>query len=181
MLERLLPGERSSFALSLSAGDEDASSEHSFRIEAKGGKVSISASGTNELAAGLGHYLREFCDCVIGWPRGGGSRVAKPAGGWPDATVSRKRSVPWSYAMNVCTHSYSLVWYGWGEWEAFIDWMALSGINMCRPPPSIRGCFLSPASADKKHLFVTVPPRSDQEMLAGISPRRARRRSRTRY
>ena len=159
MLERLLPGERSSFALSLSAGDEDdASSEHSFRIEAKGGKVSISASGTNELAAGLGHYLREFCDCVIGWPRGGGSRVAKPAGGWPDAAVSRKRSVPWSYAMNVCTHSYSLVWYGWGEWEAFIDWMALSGINMCRPPPSICGCFLSPASADKKHLLVTVPP-----------------------
>ena len=148
MLERLLPGERSSFALSLSAADEDdiASSEHSFHIEAKGGKVSISASGTNELAAGLGHYLREFCDCVIGWPRGGGSRVAKPAGGWPDAAVSRKRSVPWSYAMNVCTHSYSLVWYGWGEWEAFIDWMALSGINMCRPPPSI--CCL----------FVTVPP-----------------------
>jgi alpha-N-acetylglucosaminidase len=31
--------------------------------------------------------------------------------------------------MNVCTHSYSLVWYGWKEWEAFIDWMALSGIN----------------------------------------------------
>ena len=31
--------------------------------------------------------------------------------------------------MNVCTHSYSLVWYGWEEWSVFIDWMALSGIN----------------------------------------------------
>ena len=32
--------------------------------------------------------------------------------------------------MNVCTHSYSLVWYDWNHWTAFIDWMALSGINM---------------------------------------------------
>ena len=32
--------------------------------------------------------------------------------------------------MNVCTHSYSLVWYAWSDWEAFIDWMALSGINL---------------------------------------------------
>jgi hypothetical protein len=31
--------------------------------------------------------------------------------------------------MNVCTHSYSLVWYDWAAWERFIDWMALSGIN----------------------------------------------------
>jgi alpha-N-acetylglucosaminidase len=32
--------------------------------------------------------------------------------------------------MNVCTHSYSLVWYDWPAWERFIDWMALSGINL---------------------------------------------------
>jgi hypothetical protein len=32
--------------------------------------------------------------------------------------------------MNVCTHSYSLVWYSWEDWEAFIDWMAVSGINL---------------------------------------------------
>ena len=32
--------------------------------------------------------------------------------------------------MNVCTHSYSLVWYNWEQWSAFIDWMALSGINL---------------------------------------------------
>jgi hypothetical protein len=32
--------------------------------------------------------------------------------------------------MNVCTHSYSLWTYTWEEWSAFIDWMALSGINL---------------------------------------------------
>jgi hypothetical protein len=32
--------------------------------------------------------------------------------------------------MNVCTHSYTLVWYTWQQWSVFIDWLALSGINM---------------------------------------------------
>lgn len=25
---------------------------------------------------------------------------------------------------------YSLVWYSWGDWQEFIDWMSLSGINL---------------------------------------------------
>eukprot|EP01047_Picozoa_sp_COSAG01_P003259 COSAG01_NODE_95_length_26957_cov_48.328617_6_plen_171_part_00 len=125
LLERILPGERASFSFSFVA-----SPALGYTVSASGGKVSITAAGTNELAAGLGFYLREHCNNVIGWPRGGGSHIFKPAGGWPALpAVTRKRAVPWSYAMNVCTHSYSLVWYGWPEWEAFIDWMALSGIN----------------------------------------------------
>jgi alpha-N-acetylglucosaminidase len=139
ILDRILPGERAHFTFHLSAAENAAetvdkvtlagSDAAGFSVEASGGKVSITASGTNELAAGLGFYLREHCYCVIGWPRGGGSQISRPEGGWPDASFKKTRIVPWSYAMNVCTHSYSLVWYGWEEWETFIDWMALSGIN----------------------------------------------------
>ena len=32
-------------------------------------------TGANEISAGLGFYLREHCSMVIGWPRGGGSRI----------------------------------------------------------------------------------------------------------
>ncbi|KAL3938191.1 MAG: hypothetical protein SGARI_001841, partial [Bacillariaceae sp.] len=32
--------------------------------------------------------------------------------------------------MNVCTHSYSLVWYDWQAWQSLIDNLALRGINM---------------------------------------------------
>lgn len=32
--------------------------------------------------------------------------------------------------MNVCTHSYSLVWYDWKAWQSLIDGLALRGINM---------------------------------------------------
>lgn len=34
------------------------------------------------------------------------------------------------YYQNVCTHSYSFVWWDWARWEQEIDWMALNGINL---------------------------------------------------
>ena len=33
-------------------------------------------------------------------------------------------------SQNVCTNSYSLAWYSWADWQVFIDWMALSGLNL---------------------------------------------------
>ena len=34
------------------------------------------------------------------------------------------------YYQNVCTSSYSFVWWDWTRWEKEIDWMALNGINL---------------------------------------------------
>ena len=67
---------------------------------------------------------------TIGWKRGGGSNIFIPKE-WPaiSETITMKRNAPYSYMMNVCTHSYSLVWYSWNDWERFIDWMALGLFN----------------------------------------------------
>ena len=69
---------------------------------------------------------------TIGWPRGGGSNIFIPEK-WPAIgadPITKRRIAPWSYIMNVCTHSYSLAFYDWNQWEAFIDWMSLTGINL---------------------------------------------------
>ena len=34
--------------------------------------TAISGTSASELTAGLGFYLREYCNMTIGWPRGGG-------------------------------------------------------------------------------------------------------------
>jgi alpha-N-acetylglucosaminidase len=34
------------------------------------------------------------------------------------------------YYQNVCTVSYSFVWWDWARWEREIDWMALHAINL---------------------------------------------------
>lgn len=89
--------------------------------DAADGKVAITGATASDVSAGMGHYLMEYCNLTFGWPRGGGQNVFAPSP-WPTVgeKVTKTRSAPWCYIMNVCTHSYSLVWYSWAEWEAFI-------------------------------------------------------------
>ena len=127
LLERMLPGSSAHFELALVARCPGvAPGKACFTLaDGAGAKTQIGGTSASELTAGIGVYLREYCNMTIGWPRGGGSRVFVPSQ-WPKvgAPVSRPRSVPYSHVTQVCTHSYTLVWYDWGAWEAFIDWMA---------------------------------------------------------
>ncbi len=130
LLERVIPGSSSHFSLSFDTNGSEAAFYRLADIS-ETGQVGISGTGASELTAGVGWYLREICNMTFGWPRGGGSNVFLPSI-WPPVggVVTHKRIAPWSYFMNVCTHSYSLVWYDWPEWEKLIDWMALNGINL---------------------------------------------------
>lgn len=94
--------------------------ESSQYVEIRGGTLS-------DLTAGLGQYLK-YSNVTVGWPLGGGSSLELPDR-WPEWHVQKRRSVKYSSFMNVCTHSYSLVWYDQKDWEQFIDWLALNGIN----------------------------------------------------
>lgn len=101
-----------------------------FELSSDHDKIKIVGSTVSELGAGVGWYLRHYCNMTLGWPMGGGSRVVVPEK-WPSLPekIRKTRAVPWSYFMNVCTHSYSLVWYSRQDWEQYIDWLSLTGIN----------------------------------------------------
>ena len=82
-----------------------------------GGKVRIEASSLSELTYGIGYYLRFYCAVTVGWPTGGGSynplaNISTPDR-WPVVGESfvLHRAVPFTWQDNVCTHSYSYVWY----------------------------------------------------------------------
>ncbi len=139
LLERVLPGSSAHFDLAI---DRDhrcpgvPSGKACFTLaDGAGGKTTITGTTASELTGGLGVYLREYCGMTIGWVRGGGSYLFTPTV-WPavGSPVSRARSVPYSHVTQVCTHSYTLVWHDWLEWEAFIDWMALAGHNSIVAP-----------------------------------------------
>lgn len=40
------------------------------------------------------------------------------------------RADQWSYYQNVCTPSFSFVWYSWADWEVELDLLAMSGVNL---------------------------------------------------
>ena len=132
LLERLYPGASPSFALTLDAACPTAAACFTLAGGA-GGAVAIAGTTASELSAGLGAYLRDYLNATVGWPRGGGSRIPPAPAAWPAVragTPAQSRAAPFSFVMNVCTHSYTLVWHDENAWEGFIDWAALNGINM---------------------------------------------------
>jgi alpha-N-acetylglucosaminidase len=111
-----------------------------FALSQSGGKVKIAASSMSELTYGIGYYTRYTCGLTVGRDKWGGSHTN--ASSWPCSSelepVTVQRAVKYTYQDNVCTHSYSYVWYGEEEWTQHIDQMALSGINVRHkylPPP----------------------------------------------
>jgi hypothetical protein len=132
LVERLLPGASPHFNFSLVAGCAGGAPGCFSIADGPGGLTSISGLTTSDVSAGLGHYLREVCNLTIGWPRGGGNNLFVPSP-WPavGTPITRPRTTPYTYSSeNVCTSSYSLVWYSWDQWSQYIDLQALNGVNL---------------------------------------------------
>lgn len=52
----------------------------------------------------------------------------------PNISIYASRSFEFTYYKNPCTDSYSMAFWTWTEWEAHIDWMLLSNINLMLLP-----------------------------------------------
>ena len=100
-----------------------------FRLSSRGSRIVIEGNNANSMAVGLNHYLKYYCLVNVGWfswdridvPRKL-PKVAEP--------VEVKARVEDRFFLNYCTYGYTMPWWQWSEWEHFIDWMALQGINL---------------------------------------------------
>ena len=100
-----------------------------FELSSKGGKIIIKGTNANSMAVGLNHYLRYYCNAVYSWfdyePMTMPKRLPKVEG-----TIRNSARVKDRFFLNYCTYGYTMPWWKWDEWEHFIDWMALNGVNM---------------------------------------------------
>ncbi|XP_059854528.1 alpha-N-acetylglucosaminidase [Delphinus delphis] len=131
LLVRLLgPGPAAAFSVSVERALAAESGLDTYRLSGGGVGTRVRVLGSTGVAAaaGLHHYLRDFCGCHVAWS-GSQLRLPQPLPVVPEelteATPNRYR-----YYQNVCTQSYSFVWWDWARWEQEIDWMALNGINL---------------------------------------------------
>ncbi|MDO5105935.1 alpha-N-acetylglucosaminidase [Capnocytophaga sp.] len=103
-----------------------------FNIERKKNKIHISASNSNALARGLGHYLRFIAHRSLSHL---GDNLAKPDKiSFPTEKISVVSPFSYRYALNYCTISYSMPFYSWTDWQKELDWMALNGVNLLLTP-----------------------------------------------
>ncbi|XP_062511112.1 alpha-N-acetylglucosaminidase-like isoform X2 [Corticium candelabrum] len=105
-----------------------------FEIDSSGNADQVTIRGNTgvAMASGFNWYLKYYCNCHVSWGvNGTGDQLNVPT---PLPRVTQKvrieSPVKYRYYMNVCTVSYSMVWWDWQRWQREIDWMALQGINL---------------------------------------------------
>ena len=100
-----------------------------FRLSSEGSHVIIEGNNANSMAVGLNHYLKYYCLVNVGWFSWDKIDVPKKLPPVPQP-VEIKARVEDRFFLNYCTYGYTMPWWQWKEWEHFIDWMALQGINL---------------------------------------------------
>ena len=100
-----------------------------FTIYTKGKKLVVEGNNAISMATGLNHYLKNYCGVTVSWYAF--EPVEYPSD-MPvvDAPIRVEAKVKDRFFLNYCTFGYTMPWWKWEDWERFIDWMALNGVNM---------------------------------------------------
>jgi len=130
LIDRILPGKSPQFALEYLSSDTGR-----FELENKGATIVIKGTDNLSLAKGFNYYLNNYCNISVGWYAADTVIAPKQL---PMITTPVKEECRFQnrFFLNYCTFGYTTLWWKWADWERFIDWMALNGINM---PLSITG------------------------------------------
>ncbi|MBO5831920.1 MAG: alpha-N-acetylglucosaminidase N-terminal domain-containing protein, partial [Alistipes sp.] len=100
-----------------------------FTLYSEGSRLVIEGNNAISMAMGLNHYLKNYCGVTVSWYAF--EPVQYPAAMEAvEAPVRVEAKVKDRFFLNYCTFGYTMPWWKWEDWERFIDWMALNGINM---------------------------------------------------
>ena len=100
-----------------------------FSLESRGDKVVIGGNNANSMAVGLNRYLNRYCKTTVSWYADIAIDLPSTLPDVPAKETIEAR-VPQRFFLNYCTFGYTMPFWDWADWERFIDWMALNGINM---------------------------------------------------
>ena len=105
------------------------SAEDVYEILQKGDKVLIRGNNANSMAVGLNRYFQTFCLTDVSWYHYNPVELPERLPAVPEP-VRASAEVSRRFFLNYCTFGYTMPWWKWKQWERFIDWMALNGVNM---------------------------------------------------
>lgn len=107
----------------------DANGMDLFEVEQQGQDIIIRGNGSNSMAVGFKYYLKHYCKISVSWYR---SDVLDFPATLPrvESKIHKLARCHNRFFLNYCTFGYTMPWWQWEDWQWFIDWMALNGINM---------------------------------------------------
>lgn len=124
LLSRVAPSLKSKVEFRAIESDHDV-----YELDGRSGKIVISGNNANSMAVGLNRYLTDYCKTNVSWYNFN-PVVIPDVVPVPDTLLRADAVVPDRFFLNYCTFGYTMPWWDWAQWERFIDWMALNGINM---------------------------------------------------
>jgi len=128
LVERVL-GDNWKDAFAFEIADVAKNGKDAFEIEAINGKVAIRGRNGVSLASGLNFYLKNYAK--VNYNPLFVSNLNMPAELPPtNGKVLRQTNYDVRYALNFCTYSYTMAFWGWDEYEAYLDWAAMNGVNL---------------------------------------------------
>lgn len=124
LVQRLIPKFAAQFEFKLVPSKTD-----TYSLESNDGKIIISGNNANAMATGLNHYLKRYCNTTVSWYADVPVEMPEVLPTIPTKEMATAK-VERRFFLNYCTYGYTMPFWTWKEWERFIDWMALNGINM---------------------------------------------------
>jgi hypothetical protein len=109
--------------------DATSNGKDAFEIESSSEKIIIRGRNGVSMASGLNFYLKNYAS--VNYNPLFVSNLKMPAALPPVPTKTvRRTDYDVRYALNFCTYSYTMAFWGWNEFEAYLDWAAMNGINL---------------------------------------------------
>lgn len=92
------------------------------------GTVILRGNSSGSLAVSFNQYLRREARLDYDWLAIEPLKSSLPS---PTRVTKIRRvcSARERFFLNYCTYGYTMPWWDWEQWERFIDWMAMNGIN----------------------------------------------------
>jgi alpha-N-acetylglucosaminidase len=126
LIDRIAPGHGGDFVIETIAAP---AGENVFEVEARNGKVVLRGDGPLSQSVALNWYLKHDAHVAVSWYADDAINVPERLP-LPAEKIRRTTKLQTRFFLNYCTFGYSFPWWQWRDWERFVDWMALNGINL---------------------------------------------------
>ncbi len=126
LIERIAPGRGGDFVLeTITAPD----GYDVFEVEAHGGKIVLRGDNQLSQAVAFNWYLKHCALVDVSWYADDPVNMPQKLP-LPMEKIRKITKIKDRFFLNYCTFGYTMPFWHWRDWERFIDWMALNGINL---------------------------------------------------
>lgn len=125
LIQRVLPEHASDFVVKEIPAENG---KDVFDVTAQKGKIVLCGNNGVSIAMAFNWYLKEIALISYDW------QAIKPlciSGNLPlpSTEIHKTCSVHQRFFNNTCTFGYTFAYWNWDQWQRFIDWMAMNGVN----------------------------------------------------